>query len=89
MSYVITATNLGISKKGARSESNSSSSSGRSQFGIISNTNMVNINKSSVDGSKTTVEAAKAACGVHAIKQRPMSTPTAVCSSTNPAATLM
>ena len=89
MSYVITATNLGIEKKGARSESNSSSSSGRSQFDIISNTNIVNISKSSVDDSKTTVEAAEAACGVHAIKQRPMSTPTAVCNSTKPAATLV
>ena len=87
--YVITATNLGILKESAHSESNTSSSSGSSQFGIISNKNMVNINKSRADGGKTTMEAAEAVCGVHITRQRPITTPTAVSNSTKPAATLM
>ena len=37
LDYLITATNLGISKESAHSESNTSSISGSSQFGIISN----------------------------------------------------
>ena len=65
MSYVITATNFGISKENGHSESNTSSSSGSSQFGIISNNNIVNISKSLADGDKTTVEAAMVVCGVH------------------------
>ena len=52
-------------------ESNTNSSSGSSQFGIISNNNMVSISKSHADGGKTTVEAAEAVCGVHITRQRP------------------
>ena len=89
MSYVITASDMGISKESAHSESNTTSSSGSSQFGIISNNNMVNINKSRADGGKRTVEAAEAACGVHITRQRPITTPTAVYNSTKPTATLM
>ena len=89
VSYVITATNLGISKESAHSESNSSSSSGSSQFGTISNNNMVNISKRRADGGKITVGAAEALCGVHIPRQPPIMTPTAVPSNTKPAATLM
>ena len=89
MSYVITATNLGISKLSAHSESNTSSSSCSSQFGIISNNNMVNISKSRADGGKTTLEGAEAVCGVRITRQRSITTPTAVPNSTTPAAMLM
>ena len=89
MSYVLTATNLGISKETAHSESNTTSSSGSSQFGIISINSMVNISKSRADGGKITVEAAEAVWGVHITRQRPITTPTAVPNSTKPAATLM
>ena len=68
---------------------NTSSSSDSSPFGIISNNNMVNINKSCADGSKTTVEAAEAVCGVQSTRQRPITTPTAVSNNTKPAVTLM
>ena len=57
MSYVISATNLGISKESTHSESNTSSSSGNSQFVIISDNNMLNISKSRADGGNTMVEA--------------------------------
>ena len=57
MSYVITATKMRNSKESAYSEPNVSSSSGSSQVGIISNSNMVNISKSLADGGKTTVGA--------------------------------
>ena len=73
--YVITATNLGISKESAHSESNTTSSSGSSQFGIVSNKNMVNVSKSRADGGKTTVEAAEAVCSVHITRQRPITAP--------------
>ena len=89
MSYVITATNLGISKESAHSESNTTSSSGSSQFGIVSNNNMVNISKSRANGGKTTVEVAEAVCGVHVKRKSPITTPTAVPNSIKPAATLM
>ena len=88
MSYVITATNLGISKESAHSESHTTTISGSSQFGIISN-NMVNISKSRVDDGKTTVEAAEAVCGVNITRHRPIMTPTAVSNSTKPVTTLM
>ena len=66
MSYVITATNLGISKESAHFESNTTSSSDSSQFGIISNNCMVNISKSRADGGKLTVEAAEGVwCSYH------------------------
>ena len=68
---------------------NTSSSSGSSLYGIISNNNMVNISKSCPDGGRTTMEAAEAVCGVHITRQRPITTPTAVSKSTKPAATLM
>ena len=89
--HILTATNLGISKENAYSESNasSSSSSRSSQFGIISNNNMVNISKSRPGGGKTTVEAMEAVCGVHITRQRLITTPTVVSNSTKPAATLM
>ena len=64
MFYVITATNLDISKESAHSESDTTTSSGSSQFGIISN-NMVNISKSHADGGKLTVEAVEAVYGVN------------------------
>ena len=90
MSYVITATNLGISKESAHSESNTSSSSGSSQFGIIRNNNMVSVSKSRVDGGKTAVGVAEAVCGVYITRQRPITTTTAaVSNSTKPAATLI
>ena len=89
MSYIITATNFGISRESAHSESNTTSSSGSSQFGIISNNNMVNVSKSRADGGKTTVEAAEAMCGVHITRQCPITTPNAVSNSTKPTATLM
>ena len=89
VSYVITATNLDISKESAHSESNTSSSSGSSQFGTISNNNMFNINRSHADGGKTTEEAVEAVCGVHITRQRTITTPTAVSNSTKLAATLM
>ena len=54
-----------ISKYSAHPELNTNSSSGSSQFGIISNNKMVSISKSRADGGKTTVEAAEAVCGVH------------------------
>ena len=73
--YVITATNLGISKESAHSESNTTSSSGSSQFGIVSNKNMVNVSKSRADGGKTTVEAAEAVCSVHITRKRPITAP--------------
>ena len=64
MPYIITATNFGVSKESAYSESNTSSSSGSSQtFGIISNNNMVDISKSRADGGKTTVDAVEASAG--------------------------
>ena len=89
MPYVITATNLGISKESAYSESNTSSSSGSSHFGIISNNNMVDISKSRADGGKTTAEAVEAVCGVYITRQRPITTLAAVSNSTKPAVTLM
>ena len=89
MSYVITVTNLGILKESAHFESNTSSSSGSSQFDMISNNDMVNKRKNRADGCKTTVEAAEAVCGVHITRQRPITTPTAVSNSTKPVATLM
>ena len=48
---------LGHSKRSVHSESNTTSSSGSSLFGIISNNNMVNIRKSRANGGKTTVES--------------------------------
>ena len=89
MSHVITATNLSVSKESAQSESNPSRSSGSSQFGTISNNNIVNISKSRAGGGKTTMEAAEAVCAVHIIRQRPITTPTVVSNSTKPVATLM
>ena len=89
VSYVIIATNLDISKESAHSESNTTTSSSGSQFGIIINNNTVNISKSRADGGKTTVEAVEAARGVYIIRQRPITTPIAVSDSTQPAATLM
>ena len=89
VSYVITATNLGISKESAYFESNTSGSSGSSRSGIISNSNMVNISKSRADGGKTAVEAAEAVYGVHITRRRPITTLTAVSNSTKPTATLM
>ena len=80
---------IGHFKRKCHSESNTSSSSGSSQFGIMSNNNMVNISKRRADGGKTTVEAAEAVCGVHTTRQRSITTPTAVSKSTKPAATLM
>ena len=50
--------------------------------------NMVSISKSRADGGKTTVEVAKAVCGVHITRQRPITTPIAVSKSTKPAVTL-
>ena len=52
VSYIITATNSGISKESVHSELNTSSSSGSSQFGIKSNNNMVDICKSCANGAK-------------------------------------
>ena len=89
MSYVVTATILGISRESAHYESNTSGNSGSNQFGIIRNNNMVNTSKSRADGGKTRVEVAEAVCGVHITRQRPIITPTAVSNSTKPAATLM
>ena len=80
---------FGHFKESAYSESNTSSSSGSSQFGIISNNNMVDISKSRADGGKTTVDAVEAVCGVYITRQRLITTPTAVSNSTKPAATLM
>ena len=78
-----------ISKESAHSESNTSSSSGSSQFGIVSNNNMVNISKGRSDDGRITVEAAEAMCGVHITRQRPITTPTAVSNSTKPTITTM
>ena len=86
VSYVITATNLDISKESAHSESNTISSSGSSQFGIISNNNMATITKSRANGGKKMVEAAEAVCDVHITRQRPITTLIAVSNSTKPAA---
>ena len=76
-------------KRNAHSESNTSSSSCNSQFGIISNQNMVNISKSRANCGKTTLEAVEAVCGVHITRQRPITTPTAISNSAKPVATLM
>ena len=90
MSYAIMATNLGISKNNsAYSESNTCSNSGSSQFGIISNNNMVNIRKSRANGGKTTAEVAEAVCSVYTTRKRLITTSAAVHDSTKPAATLM
>ena len=87
------ATNLGISKdNSAYSESNTCSNSGSSQFGIISNNNMVNISKSRANGGKTTAEVAEvaeAACSVYTTRKRLITTSTAVPNRTKPVATLM
>ena len=89
VSYVITTTNLGISKESAHADSIISSSSDITQFGIISNNSMVNISKSCADGGKTTVEAAEAGCDVYITRQRSITTRTAVSNTTKPAATLV
>ena len=51
--------------------------------------NMVSISKSRADRGKTTVEVAKAVCGVHITRQRPITTPIAVSKTTKPAVTLL
>ena len=89
MSYVITATNLGISKESGYFKSNTSSSGGSSPFGIISTNNIVNISKIRADGGKTTVEAAEAVRGINTTRQCPITTPTAVSNSAEPVVTLM
>ena len=48
---------LGHFKRSVQSESNTTSSSGSSLFGIISNNNIVDIRKSRANGGKTTVES--------------------------------